>query len=182
MATGTTEPGHPTGPIVDTPRCGARTRTGGACRSSVVKGRHRCRMHGGAKGSGAPFGNRNACKQSAHAREAVRAKDQQNDSRSLPTEPNTRGHARNTGPMLAARRCGARTRSGGACRCPAASGKTRCRMHGGGKGSGAPVGNHNARKHGTYTREAARERAEIRALCREAQQLLGKGSRKKGDV
>ena len=44
------------------PRCGARTRKGTPCRSPAVRGRKRCRMHGGAKGSGAPFGNQNALK------------------------------------------------------------------------------------------------------------------------
>src|SRR6266508_1783211 len=45
--------------LFDTPRCGARTRKGAACRSPAVRGRHRCRMHGGAKGSGGPPGERN---------------------------------------------------------------------------------------------------------------------------
>ena len=40
-------------------RCGAKTRTGRPCQSPVVKGRKRCRMHGGAHGSGAPRGERN---------------------------------------------------------------------------------------------------------------------------
>ncbi|MBM3775518.1 MAG: hypothetical protein FJW37_10185, partial [Acidobacteria bacterium] len=38
------------------PRCGARTRSGSPCKSPVVTGRNRCRMHGGALGSGAPMG------------------------------------------------------------------------------------------------------------------------------
>jgi len=42
------------------PRCGARTRTGTPCRAPCVRGRARCRMHGGAARSGAPVGNRNA--------------------------------------------------------------------------------------------------------------------------
>ncbi|MGB0632415.1 MAG: HGGxSTG domain-containing protein [Alphaproteobacteria bacterium] len=42
------------------PRCGARTRAGTSCASPAVRGRCRCRMHGGARGSGAPRGNRNA--------------------------------------------------------------------------------------------------------------------------
>ena len=54
------------------------------------------------------------------------------------------GHRRNTAPMLASPRCGARTRSGSPCRSPAVNGKKRCRMHGGAKGSGAPRGNKNA--------------------------------------
>ena len=34
--------------------CGARTRSGQPCKSAPVTGRRRCRMHGGAVGSGAP--------------------------------------------------------------------------------------------------------------------------------
>jgi glucans biosynthesis protein len=40
-------------------RCGAKTRSGKPCRSAAVAGRRRCRMHGGAKGSGGPKGARN---------------------------------------------------------------------------------------------------------------------------
>jgi len=43
-------------------RCGARTRGGASCRNHPVRWRRRCRLHGGAKGSGAPRGNRNALK------------------------------------------------------------------------------------------------------------------------
>ena len=53
------------------PRCGARTRAGTACRSPAVRGRHRCRMHGGAAGSGAPRGNRNAFRHGLYGREAI---------------------------------------------------------------------------------------------------------------
>jgi hypothetical protein len=79
-------------------------------------------------------------------------------------------HTRNTGPMLASPRCGARTRSGGTCHSPAVRGNRRCRMHGGAGGSGARLGNQNAWKHGTFGREAKRQRAAIRA----AQVLLRK--------
>jgi hypothetical protein len=41
------------------PRCGARTRAGHPCKQAAVRGRARCRMHGGAKGSGGPRGDRN---------------------------------------------------------------------------------------------------------------------------
>ena len=41
------------------PRCGAKTRAGHPCRQASVRGRARCRMHGGAKGSGGPRGDRN---------------------------------------------------------------------------------------------------------------------------
>jgi hypothetical protein len=45
--------------VVLGPRCGARTRSGSSCRSPAVRGKVRCRMHGGATGSGAPKGERN---------------------------------------------------------------------------------------------------------------------------
>ena len=83
-----------------------------------------------------------------------------------------RGHAPNTGPMLASPRCGAKTRCGGACRSPAVNGRKRCRMHGGAQGSGAPRANRNARKHGLFTREAIAERRRIQALLGEARKLL----------
>jgi hypothetical protein len=81
-------------------------------------------------------------------------------------------HARNTGPMLASPRCGAKTRSGGTCRSPAAHGKKRCRMHGSAPGSGAPKANQNACKHGLFTTDAIAERRQIRALLGEARKLL----------
>ena len=81
-------------------------------------------------------------------------------------------HARCTAPMLASPRCGAKIRSGGACRAPAVLGKTRCRMHGGAPGSGPPRGNRNARKHGLFTRDAIAERQQVQALLGEARKLL----------
>ncbi|WP_074124830.1 HGGxSTG domain-containing protein [Bradyrhizobium sp. NAS96.2] len=82
------------------------------------------------------------------------------------------GHVSTTGAMLTSPRCGAKTRSSGACRAPAVRGKRRCRMHGGAKGSGAPKANRNARKHGLFTRDAIAERREIRALLGRVQRLL----------
>jgi hypothetical protein len=41
------------------PRCCAKTRSGNPCQSPKVRGRARCRMHGGAKGSGALKGRDN---------------------------------------------------------------------------------------------------------------------------
>jgi hypothetical protein len=41
------------------PRCGAKTRAGHPCKQAVVRGRARCRMHGGAIGSGGPRGDCN---------------------------------------------------------------------------------------------------------------------------
>ena len=74
--------------------------------------------------------------------------------------------------MLASPRCEARTRSGAPCRSPKVSGKKRCRMHGGAKGSGAPKGNQNALKHGGFTREVLQRRAQSSQLLREARKLL----------
>ena len=81
-------------------------------------------------------------------------------------------HIRNTGPMLASPRCGAKTRPGGACRSPSVHGKKRCRMHGGAPGSGAPRANRNARKHGLFTKDTIAERKQIQALLGDARKLL----------
>ena len=81
-------------------------------------------------------------------------------------------HARNTSPMLASPRCGAKIRAGGSCRAPAVRGKRRCRMHGGAAQSGAPRGNRNAHKHGRFTADAIAERKQIQALLGEARKLL----------
>ena len=51
------------------PKCGAKTRSGTSCQAPQVSGGRRCRMHGGAKGSGAPTGNKNALKHGLHTRE-----------------------------------------------------------------------------------------------------------------
>lgn len=53
------------------PRCGAGTRGGLACRAPAMRGKLRCRMHGGAAGSGAPRGNRNAWKHGAFTQERI---------------------------------------------------------------------------------------------------------------
>lgn len=81
-------------------------------------------------------------------------------------------HPRNTGPMRATQRCGAKTRSGQPCRAPAANGKGRCRMHGGAEGTGAPLGNQNALKHGLYSREHLGWRREMNALLHEVNDTL----------
>ena len=74
--------------------------------------------------------------------------------------------------MLTSPRCGAKTRSGRPCQAPAVKDKKRCRMHGGAKGSGAPIGNKNALKHGMYTREAMAERRAVRDMIRELDATL----------
>lgn len=82
-------------------------------------------------------------------------------------------HPGDIGPMLASPRCGAKTRGGGACRSPAVRDRTRCRMHGGAQGSGAPRGNRNARKDGLFTKDAIAERRGIQSLLGEARKLIG---------
>ena len=64
---------HPrnTQPMLSSLRCGAKTRSGRPCRSPAVQGKKRCRMHGGAAGSGAPIGNKNAQKTGLYTREAI---------------------------------------------------------------------------------------------------------------
>jgi len=60
-----------TGPMLSSQRCGAKTRSGKPCRSPAVQGKKRCRMHGGAPGSGAPHGNKNAQKHGLYTRKAI---------------------------------------------------------------------------------------------------------------
>ncbi len=60
-----------TGPMRMSPRCGARTRSGLSCQAPAVQGKKRCRMHGGAAGTGAPKGNGNALKTGLHTREMM---------------------------------------------------------------------------------------------------------------
>jgi glucans biosynthesis protein len=47
-------------------------------------------------------------------------------------------------------------------------------MHGGAKGSGAPIGNENPLKHGMYTRRAKDLNREIRELLKESKELIEK--------
>jgi hypothetical protein len=60
--------------------------------------------------------------------------------------------------LRAAQRCGARTRVGTPCQCPAIRGRGRCRLHGG-LSPGAPSGEKNGNfRHGFWTCEAVQER------------------------
>ena len=55
--------------------------------------------------------------------------------------------------------CGAKWRDRLPCQKPRAKGRTRCRLHGGAQGSGAPRGEANGRySHGLLTAEAIEER------------------------
>ena len=53
-------------------RCHAQTRRGTECQAPAVKGKRRCRMHGGTN-PGAPEGNRNAWKHGGRSAEAMAA-------------------------------------------------------------------------------------------------------------
>ena len=55
--------------LANAPRCGAKTRSDAECRSPVVRGKRRCRMHGGTN-PGAPKNNRNAWKHGDRSAEA----------------------------------------------------------------------------------------------------------------
>lgn len=70
-------------------------------------------------------------------------------------------------------RCGARTKrnNGNPCRSPAVRGKSRCRIHGGSRGSGARVGNRNAISHGRTTKKARLLRKSIREALSESKQF-----------
>ena len=81
--------------------------------------------------------------------------------------------ARRLSNLAKARRCGAKTRAGHPCRQAAVKGRSRCRMHGGAKGSGGPRGNRNGNfKHGLCTREAKTIRKVVRENVREIKALL----------
>ncbi len=58
-------------PMLSSPRCGARTRSSHPCKSPAVLGKKRCRMHGGAPGSGVPEGNQNALKDGLYTEKAI---------------------------------------------------------------------------------------------------------------
>ena len=65
-----------------------------------------------------------------------------------------------------------KTRSGSPCRNPPVKGKRRCRMHGGAAGSGAPVGNVNALKHGYYSADSIAERRQATQLLNDSYDFL----------
>ena len=82
--------------------------------------------------------------------------------------------ARRLSNMAKAARCGAKTRAGRPCRQAAVKGRSRCRMHGGAKGSGGPRGMRNGNfKHGLCTHESKTLRRVMRAKVREIKALVG---------
>ena len=60
-------------PFQNSVRCGAKTRQGTSCQSPAVRGRLRCRMHGG-RNNGAPIGNSNALKNGLSTKEVKQLK------------------------------------------------------------------------------------------------------------
>lgn len=66
--------------------------------------------------------------------------------------------------FMSSPRCGAKTKSnnGLPCRCPAVKGKQRCYVHGGAKGSGAPIGNTNRLKHGQASKQTKLFKKQVR--------------------
>ncbi len=76
-------------------------------------------------------------------------------------------------------RCGARAKgnNGNPCRSPAVRGKNRCRIHGGGKGSGARLGNSNALKHGLTTEKSKSFKKAVKRLLKESAELVSKSAR-----
>ncbi len=57
-------------------KCGAKTRKGTPCQRIGTKRNGRCRLHGGAKGVGAPKGNTNALKHGQYTKEAIQERKQ----------------------------------------------------------------------------------------------------------
>lgn len=120
---------------------------------------------------------------SAAPREAIPAGHGLHPSFSKPAAatlpPDRRGRLKNgnrSGDFLAAPRCGARTRCGGACRQPAMR-NGRCRMHGGlSTGPRTPEGLARSRRarltHGGYSAHVRQLRAEARAHGRRVRALL----------
>lgn len=81
-------------------------------------------------------------------------------------------HLRNVAGMHSAQRCGARTRKGTPCAAPAVKGRKRCRMHGGARGSGAPLGNQNALRCGLYTADSLELRRQVTRYIRESRKIF----------
>jgi hypothetical protein len=74
--------------------------------------------------------------------------------------------------IRSAPRCGAKTRAGGTCQCPAIRGRNRCRLHGG-RSTGAPKGCGNGNyKDGSFTAEAIQEGQWLKLMVRTYAKLV----------
>lgn len=80
-------------------------------------------------------------------------------------------HRRDTVPMAAALRCGARTRKWVPCRAPALRSGSCCRMHGG-AASGPPTANRNAWKHRYYAAAEINRVRDLRRMIHEMETFL----------
>lgn len=81
------------------------------------------------------------------------------------------------GDFSKAPRCGAQTRRGTLCQCPAMRDRRRCRLHGGlSTGPNTAAGIERIRrgvtKHGRYSKNARTARRDLQELMREARALL----------
>jgi hypothetical protein len=65
--------------MLASPRCSAKTRSGGSCQAPALRGKRRCRMHGGSPGSGAPRGNQNARRDGLFTSDAIAGRKQIQD-------------------------------------------------------------------------------------------------------
>src|SRR5215203_2027727 len=109
----------------------------------------------GDRGTARPAGD--CCGISRHGKGAVVSAPGMAAERHKPMP--ARGHAASLG---------AKTRNGSPCRTWRVTGKSRCRMHGGARGSGAPKGSRNGSyKHGGFTCEAIEERRALREIVAE---------------
>jgi hypothetical protein len=71
------------------------------------------------------------------------------------------------------KKCGAKTRRGTPYASPAVALQSRCRMHGGAQGSGAPCGKRNgAYRTGAFAKAAIKDLRTMRALVRESREML----------
>jgi glucans biosynthesis protein len=96
----------------------------------------------------------------------ARGPEKEEGMKNLTNNPMDQGIAKRLDNIRAAHRCGAKTRSGGTCQCPAIRSRNRCRLHGG-RSSGAPKGRGNGNyKDGTFTEEAVQERQWLRSVVR----------------
>ena len=80
-------------------------------------------------------------------------------------------HGNPPGDPWSAPRCGAKTRRGTPCGCPAIRGRRRCRLHGG-RSPGAPKGNRHGWKHGRRSAAAVAERKRRAAAARDVGGLI----------
>jgi len=61
-------------PMHAAPRCGAKTRSGSPCRAPAIRGKRRCRMHGG-RSCGARTAEGRAAQRAAHTKHGLRSRE-----------------------------------------------------------------------------------------------------------